>query len=173
MSERATGVESQRLRALELANDVRRARADVKRQIAARDLSAADCLLDPPAARGCTVAEILQSQRGWGRVKCRKFLLQNDIPEQKTVRELTDRQRDHVAAELMRQQSRMATPPAAEPSGGAIAARILRRESARGLSAAAAASNGPHDRVGGVSEGDQIVEWRCGATGAGKSEVER
>jgi hypothetical protein len=58
------------------------------------------------------VAEILLSQRGWGRVKCRKFLLQNDVPEQRTIRELTDRQRERVVAELRRQHGRMANAAA-------------------------------------------------------------
>jgi hypothetical protein len=104
MSQRTADVESQRLRALQLANDVRRSRADLKRHIAAGDLSAADCLLAPPAAAwGCAVREILLSQRGWGRVKCTRFLAKNDIPEQKTIRDLTERQRLQLAAELRRQ----------------------------------------------------------------------
>jgi hypothetical protein len=104
MSQRTADVESQRLRALQLANDVRRTRADLKRHIAAGDLSASDCLLVPPAAaQGCTVREVLLSQRGWGRVKCTRFLAKNDIPEQKTIRDLTERQRLQLAAELRRQ----------------------------------------------------------------------
>jgi hypothetical protein len=106
MTEQAAAIELQRLRALELANDVRRARASLKRQIAAGTISAASCLLDPPkAAQGCAVAEILLSQRGWGRVKCAKFLVQNEIAERKTVGDLTDRQRDRLAGELTRQQA--------------------------------------------------------------------
>jgi hypothetical protein len=97
----ADGNRPQSLMALELANDVRRERAGLRRQLADGRLSAAQLLLDPPAAvRGWSVAELLVSQRGWGRVKCRKFLEKNQISESKNVRDLTERQRWLLAGQL-------------------------------------------------------------------------
>jgi hypothetical protein len=82
MSQASAGIESQRPRALQLANSVQHVRATLQWQIAAGEISAADCLLDPlSAAQGCTVAEIQLSQRGWGRVRSTKFLARDAIPE--------------------------------------------------------------------------------------------
>lgn len=87
--------------ALELANDVRRQRAELRRQLADGRLSAAELLLDPPPAAGrWPITELLMSQRRWGRVKCRKFLAKNQIGESKTVRDLTERQRRLLADQL-------------------------------------------------------------------------
>jgi hypothetical protein len=42
------------------------------------------------------------SQRRWGRTRCRKFLVQNEISEVKQVGSLTDRQRNMLASKLAR-----------------------------------------------------------------------
>jgi hypothetical protein len=56
--------EPQRLRALEHANAVRLARADIKRKIAEGETSAAAVILEcPEAVRKWTVAELLQVPR--------------------------------------------------------------------------------------------------------------
>ena len=90
-----------RLLALERANEIRRARAQLKRRIGARDLSAAEVILDCPVEAGrWPVAELLASQRHWGSVKCSKFLAQNRISEVKPIGELTERQRRLLAAQL-------------------------------------------------------------------------
>ena len=69
-----------RLAALQLANDARSGRAELKRQIAAGAVRVADVLVDPPpGASGISVAALLLSQRGWGRVKTRRFLSSNDV----------------------------------------------------------------------------------------------
>jgi hypothetical protein len=94
---------SLRLAALRRANDVRRARAEVKRKVAQGTLSAVDVLLDPPAAAdGCSVAELLMSQRLWGRAKSTRLLSRNRIDEHKAIRDLTERQRRVLADELER-----------------------------------------------------------------------
>lgn len=102
MSETATMTPApQRLRALERANAVRLARAELKRRIAEGEASAADIILDPPAeAFSWAIGELLMSQRRWGTTKCRKFLSRYHITETKSVGALTDRQRRLLAGEL-------------------------------------------------------------------------
>ena len=93
----------QRLRALERANEIRLARAELKRRIADGDISAAQVILDPPcAAISWEIGELLMSQRRWGSSRCRKFLLRNQISETKPVGALTDRQRRLLADQLGR-----------------------------------------------------------------------
>ncbi len=93
--------EPQRLRALERANEVRLARADLKRRIAVREISAAEIILSCPAeAETWAVNDVLMSQRRWGRTRCQKFLARNHISEVKTVGTLTDRQRRMLAEQL-------------------------------------------------------------------------
>jgi hypothetical protein len=93
--------EPQRLRALEHANAVRLARAELKRRIAEGDLSAAEVILTcPEAVRRWTVGELLTSQRRWGSTRCRKFLERNGVSEIKLLGSLTERQRRVLAAQL-------------------------------------------------------------------------
>lgn len=102
MSETATvSPAPQRLRALERANAVRLARAELKRRIAEGEASAADVILDPPdAALTWEIGELLRSQRRWGGTRCRKFLARYHISETKMLGALTDRQRRLLADEL-------------------------------------------------------------------------
>jgi hypothetical protein len=94
-------MEPQRLRALEHANAVRLARAELKRKIAEGDASAAEVILEcPEAVRKWTVAELLMSQRRWGTTRCRKFLERNGVSEIKAIGALTDRQRHLLAEQL-------------------------------------------------------------------------
>ncbi|MGI9184591.1 MAG: hypothetical protein ACR2GZ_06435 [Solirubrobacteraceae bacterium] len=91
----------QRLRALERANEVRLARASLKRSIALGHLSAAEVLLTcPREAASWPIGELLMSQRRWGTTRCRKFLARNQIVETKPIGTLTDRQRRILAAAL-------------------------------------------------------------------------
>src|SRR5437016_103137 len=93
--------EPQRLRALERANEIRLARAGLKRRIAYGDIPAAEIILAPPcAALSWAVGELLMSQRRWGATRCRKFLLRNQINETKPVGALTERQRRLLADQL-------------------------------------------------------------------------
>jgi hypothetical protein len=93
--------EPQRLRALEHANAVRLARAELKRRIAEGELSAGTVILECPASvRKWTVSELLMAQRRWGSTRCRKFLARNGVSEIKTIGALTDRQRVMHADQL-------------------------------------------------------------------------
>jgi hypothetical protein len=103
----------QRLRALERANEIRLARAELKRQIAYGKVSAADVILDPPTeADSWAIAELLLSQRRWGDTRCRKFLLRNQISETKVLGALTDRQRRLLAQQLSRDPNSEMSPAA-------------------------------------------------------------
>lgn len=91
--------EPQRLRALERANEIRLARACLKRQIARGEVTAAQVLLDcPKEACSWPIGDLLMSQRRWGTTRCRKFLARNQIVETKPVGSLTERQRLLLAA---------------------------------------------------------------------------
>jgi hypothetical protein len=92
----------QRLQALERANEIRLARAALKRRIAIGEASVAWVLLSSPQeAESWSVSELLMSQRRWGNERCRKFLKRNEIYERKTVGSLTDRQRTLLATQLV------------------------------------------------------------------------
>lgn len=93
----------QHLRALEHANRVRLARADLKRSVAAGEVSAADVVAESPwQTESMSVSELLMSQRRWGRARCRRLLLSLGIPENKRLGTLTERQRQALAATLRR-----------------------------------------------------------------------
>jgi hypothetical protein len=93
--------EPQRLRALERANQIRLARAALKRNIALGEVSAAEVILKcPDAASSWPIGDLLMSQRRWGSTRCRKFLSRNQIVETKPVGTLTDRQRRLLATSL-------------------------------------------------------------------------
>jgi hypothetical protein len=93
--------EPQRLRALERANEIRLARAELRRNIADGETSAADVILAPPcAAVSWAIGDMLMSQRRWGATRCRKFLLRNQINETKAIGALTERQRRLLAEQL-------------------------------------------------------------------------
>lgn len=91
----------QPLLALERANQVRLARAELKRQIASGALSAAQVILScPEEASRWPVGALLISQPRWGRRRCQKFLERNGIAELKPLGDLTERQRRILAGQL-------------------------------------------------------------------------
>ncbi len=91
----------QYMRALERANQVRLARADLKRRIASGEIDVTEVLLDCPwEADSMAVADLLMSQRRWGQTRCRKFLAQLPMSEKKTIGSMTDRQRQTLVAML-------------------------------------------------------------------------
>jgi hypothetical protein len=101
MTQSAITQDPQRLRALERANEVRLARAGLKRRIADGQVSVASVLLDPPPEAGSwAVGDMLMSQRRWGATRCRKFLARHHITETKPVATLTERQRLLLATQL-------------------------------------------------------------------------
>jgi hypothetical protein len=91
----------QHMRALERANKVRLARAELKRRVAMGEIDVAEVILDCPwEAQSMAVADLLMSQRRWGQTRCRKFLVQIPMSETKTVGSMTDRQRRTLAVML-------------------------------------------------------------------------
>jgi hypothetical protein len=91
----------QHMQALAHANRVRLARAALKRSIARGDMDAAEVIRDCPwETESMTLAELLTSQRRWGRTRSRKFLLALALSENKQLGTLTDRQRHLVSNEL-------------------------------------------------------------------------
>lgn len=91
----------QYMRALERANKVRLARAELKRRIATGELSVAEVVLECPwEAESMAVADLLTSQRRWGDNRARKFLALIPMSETKTVGSMTERQRRTLAAML-------------------------------------------------------------------------
>jgi hypothetical protein len=91
----------QYMRALERANQVRLARAELKRRVAIGHTSVAEVILECPwEAESMAVADLLMSQRRWGQTRCRKFLSQIPISESKTIGSMTERQRRMLAAML-------------------------------------------------------------------------
>ena len=102
MGETATSdAAPQHLRALEQANRVRLARAELKRRVATQTTTVADVVLDCPwEAESMALSDLLMSQRRWGRARCRRVLLSVGLPENKQIGTLTDRQRRALAATL-------------------------------------------------------------------------
>jgi hypothetical protein len=91
----------QHLRALEHANKVRLARAQLKRQIADQDVSVVEVILSCPwEAASMSISDLLMSQRRWGRARCRRLLVSLGITENKQVGTFTERQRSALAAVL-------------------------------------------------------------------------
>jgi hypothetical protein len=103
----ASSVEApQHMRALERANLVRLARAELKRSIARGDTEASDVVRECPwETESMTIAELLTSQRRWGRTRARKFLMPLALNENKQLGTLTARQRQLLSAELSSRSS--------------------------------------------------------------------
>ena len=89
----------QHMQALQRANKVRLARAELKRRISEGSLAVDDVILTCPwEVASMTIAELLTSQRRWGIQRCGKFLAAIGMPETKTVGSMTERQRSLLAA---------------------------------------------------------------------------
>lgn len=92
----------QHMRALEQANRVRLARAELKRQVGDGELTAADVVLSCPwEADSMEIGDLLMSQHRWGRTRCRRFLASIPITENKAIGSMTERQRRTLAARLL------------------------------------------------------------------------
>ncbi|HWF55032.1 MAG TPA: hypothetical protein VG223_10410 [Solirubrobacteraceae bacterium] len=104
----------QRQMALDKANEVRLARAELKRRIARGETTAAEIILAPPdEVSSWSVGKLLMSQRRWGNQRCRRFLESNEISELKLIGKLTDRQRQLLAQQLAT-CSALGSPPIPE-----------------------------------------------------------
>jgi hypothetical protein len=91
----------QHMRALARANEVRLARAELKRKVADEEVEVADVILGCPwEAHSMAVADLLMSQRRWGHTRCRRFLAQIPMSEKKSIGSMTERQRQALAAML-------------------------------------------------------------------------
>lgn len=102
----------QHMRALERANLVRLARAELKRSIARGEVGAADVVRECPwETESMTIAELLTSQRRWGRTRARKFLAPLALNENKRLGTLTARQRALLSNELAAKQARQGNRP--------------------------------------------------------------
>jgi hypothetical protein len=104
----------QYMRALERANEVRLARAELKRRVAFGEIDVAKVIVNCPwETHTMAVFDLLMSQRRWGQTRCRKMLAQLPVSDKKTVGSMTDRQRYALAAMLTsvdRLHARSATP---------------------------------------------------------------
>ena len=88
-----TATDSQCMRALARANEVRLARAALKRQVAAGERNVSEVVSELPwEARSMALAELLCSQRRWGRARSRKLLNSVGLSEGKRLGTLTERQ---------------------------------------------------------------------------------
>jgi hypothetical protein len=109
--------EQQHLRALEHANRVRLARAQLKRQISSGALTAAEVIVSCPwEAHSMSISDVLMSQKRWGRARCRRLLLSIGVPENKRLGTLTERQRVALAGVL----GEKAPPPPDMGAAGAL-----------------------------------------------------
>lgn len=110
----------QHMRALARANEVRLARAELKRRVTDGEISAAEVILESPwETASMPVAELLTAQRRWGSTRCRKFLQTIPMSETKTIGSMTERQRRAVA-ELLEDgagaEALRGTPPVLAPA---------------------------------------------------------
>jgi hypothetical protein len=121
----------QHMRALERANKVRLARAELKRKVPVGEIDVAEVILDCPwEAHSMAVADLLMSQRRWGQTRCRKFLSQIPMSEKKTIGSMTERQRRALAAMLASDNSGRAgsaAPPKAQRGYGQTPVSVLSR----------------------------------------------
>jgi hypothetical protein len=112
----APGSGPQYMQALARANEVRLARAGLKRQVASGEITVPEILLGTYwEAENMTISDLLMSQRRWGHTRCRKLLMQVPVSENKTVGSMTERQRRALAGLLehpMRQERHESLAPA-------------------------------------------------------------
>ena len=93
----------QRMEALQRANEIRTARAQLKRDLRAGRKSIHGLLTDPPTyVETAKVYDILQAVPKYGRVKVNKILTQCRISPSKTIGGLSERQRTELVALLRR-----------------------------------------------------------------------
>lgn len=91
----------QHMQALARANRVRLARAELKRSIGRGEVDVAEVIRDCPwETESMTLAELLTSQRRWGRTRARKLLQAVALSENKRLGTLTPRQRALLTSAL-------------------------------------------------------------------------
>ena len=98
----------QYMQALARANEVRLARAGLKRRVGTGEITVAEVLLGTYwEAENMTISDLLMSQRRWGHTRCRKLLMQVPVSENKTVGSMTERQRRALALLLQQPVQRV------------------------------------------------------------------
>jgi hypothetical protein len=91
----------QHMAALARANEVRLARAQLKREIGSGQRAILEVIRECPwEAESMSVSELLCSQRRWGRARSRKLINSLQLSETKRLGTFTQRQRDLLAAAL-------------------------------------------------------------------------
>ena len=94
---------TQRMDALQRANDIRTARARLKRELKAGQTSIHQLLIDPPEyLETAKVFDMLLAVPKYGRVKVNKVLQQCRISPSKTIGGLSERQRAELVSLLRR-----------------------------------------------------------------------
>ena len=94
---------AQQMDALQRANEIRSARAQLKRELKAGRVLIHGVLLDPPEyLQNAKVSELLLSVPKYGRVKVNRLLTQCRISPSKTLGGLSERQRHELVANLRR-----------------------------------------------------------------------
>ena len=94
---------TQRMEALQRANEIRTKRAQLKRDLKAGRYSIHSLLLEPPEYVGTAkVVDMLLAVPKYGRVKVDKILRQCKISPSKTVGGLSERQRNELVSMLRR-----------------------------------------------------------------------
>jgi hypothetical protein len=92
---------AQCMEALARANEVRLARAALKREISAGRREITEVIMDSPwEVESMGLGELLCAQRRWGRARSRKLLSSTALSEGKQVGTLTERQRRILVAAL-------------------------------------------------------------------------
>jgi hypothetical protein len=101
MNSNSTAVAPQFMRALQAANHVRIARAELKAHVATGDVCAADVVLTCPVeAERLEITDLLLAQKSWGPARCHRFLVSVPLRDDKTLGSMTERQRHVVADKL-------------------------------------------------------------------------
>lgn len=91
----------QHMSALARANEIRLARATLKRRVASGDTTVAEVLMAPPAEIDrMEIGELVSCQRRWGAQRTRRLLAAIPVVETKLIGTLTERQRQAIAAAL-------------------------------------------------------------------------
>lgn len=94
---------TQRMEALQRANDIRTRRARLKKDLKAGRISIHGLLLDPPDyLETAKVFDLLLAVPKYGRVKVNRILTQCRISPSKTVGGLSERQRNELVSFLRR-----------------------------------------------------------------------
>ena len=92
---------AQRMQALQRANEVRVARAALKRRIGRGETSVVEAILGgAPEIQNMAVIELLMSQRSWGHARCYGALMAIRLSENKPIGSMTDRQQRVLVATL-------------------------------------------------------------------------